>query len=376
MRGLEVSEMMNRHVLLLSVPLLLALACGKSDKGTAPQDAAVILPLDVGNRWGYLSTVYDSSGNIDFQGAWSARIRGDTLIAGARWYRYESQIYENYLMQQRIDGLWEWDVFYYPDALPFLRAKYPASHGQTFVGGENTLLFGKVTGVEVNVNVAAGSFSCVEYSFSLNDTSRLLGRLWYAPGTGLVKTEVMDSTLRIEKSVELQWYKPASMKDNVIMPIALGNSWTYSVSIYDSLGRLRSSSQQVVKVWRDTVLGSQNWFLVGSAGAEGIYMANREGGLWSTYTYGRDCIIAPYPAAKGDTLRSCEGRMRVMSTTTSVQVPRGTYSCYEYEISDIESGVTMLRQFYAPGVGKIKEEAYTPYTRETRVIQLLSAEIW
>lgn len=132
-----------------------------------------------------------------------------------------------------------------------------------------------------------------------------------------------------------------------IVPLKVGNSWTFRVSIYDTNGVILSTSMFTNSITRDTTIGNEKWF-----GLESIWVINRTDGLWSRTSGGNPYLVFKYPANVNDSYNSNGDNVVVTSTNYPVTVPRGQFTCYVYTIA------SDFLEYCAPNVGWVKYEAY------------------
>ncbi len=141
-----------------------------------------------------------------------------------------------------------------------------------------------------------------------------------------------------------------------IMPLKLGNSWTYLGSGLDSTGHMVPMGNTMIKVVRDTVISGEHWYDSG----EGL-MTNRSDGLyiWERPT-APQYLMAKYPASENETFTTVDGdQATVVGTSTTTVVPLGSYVCYEYLIKDHATGKTRRALFVCPGKGVVRQDIYT-----------------
>ena len=149
----------------------------------------------------------------------------------------------------------------------------------------------------------------------------------------------------------------SEVTNSPIMPLAVGNVWRLKCTqtlpdttriVYDS-----------IYILNDTIVQDQRTFRVDLAEGAGPYQSFlfiRPNGLYSLsvndsiqFTLRFKC-----PAETGDQYDSWGGRMTVLSTSDTVQVPAGTFICYHY-ISGYAPNY-FSDYWYAPNIGFVKEE--------------------
>lgn len=136
---------------------------------------------------------------------------------------------------------------------------------------------------------------------------------------------------------------------SVLVPLAIGNRWTYRVTWYDTTGHINLSDTLTFYIRGDTTVSGIHWYLQGYEGtmvgqlgfrndAVGYHITN----FGAYYTY-------RYPAAVGETY---DGRT-IESTDSLINTPIDTFSCYVYRSSWYGKP---YREIYAPGIGLVHDE--------------------
>ena len=138
-----------------------------------------------------------------------------------------------------------------------------------------------------------------------------------------------------------------------IMPLKVGNSWTFRVSAYDSSGVILpySLGDITLSISRDTTIGNEQWFRLSSS-----WVTNRTDGLWGISDAGNPYLVFKYPAKLNDAYDSDGNNVIVSSTNQSVSVPQGQFTCYAYSYNS--SGMVNTVQYCAPDVGMVSIESY------------------
>jgi hypothetical protein len=143
------------------------------------------MPLHTGNRWVLRVTEVDSDHVFLRSSPDTVAILRDTVIAGDTWFIDQS----GDLRANRAQGLWT-----VVDGVSVL-LKYPAAvnDSSTFQGipGKVTI---KVMATTVLISVPAGQFTSNEYRYIQGTGGRVLREEFYAPGFGLVKAALYDTT--------------------------------------------------------------------------------------------------------------------------------------------------------------------------------------
>ena len=168
---------------------------------------------------------------------------------------------------------------------------------------------------------------------------------------------------------------------DVIMPLAVGNTWSYKVSEYDSTGAFVGTRYdfEITTIAAEESINGERWFRADSV----VLRTNRPDGLWVWIDGFYPWPVAKYPAAVADTFHTeiwqqtfenGEAGMQfltyvvVTSIDTSITVPAGTFTCHAYEMtatlpdgSPLPDSLSSLRpherNWFAPNVGLIKSES-------------------
>ncbi len=157
----------------------------------------------------------------------------------------------------------------------------------------------------------------------------------------------------------------------VIMPLAIGNSWTYQVEPADSANGVPTFTDSITGF--DTINGIA-WFVVQrSSSGSPFYYREASDGLHEALPFDTngtfDNLCAKYPAQSGDHYTDSmwvsyhlagDTTWKVMpgSSTTTVDsadevisVPAGTFHALKYEYFP---HLNLLEQYFAPGVGMVQ----------------------
>jgi hypothetical protein len=160
---------------------------------------------------------------------------------------------------------------------------------------------------------------------------------------------------------------------SVLVPLAIGNTWVYVETDFDSTGALVKTSEYIREITDTTIIEGELYYRFNTS----AFATNRHDGYWVTSGFSPAWRYVKYPALVGeitdrDTLRTAiigpDPNERVfsetilISTVTSVSVPAGTFIAYQYEsIYVLESNDKPIIKdvlYMTPGVGEIKSEHY------------------
>jgi hypothetical protein len=169
--------------------------------------------------------------------------------------------------------------------------------------------------------------------------------------------------------------------DDVIMPLALGNTWVYELTRFADDGSVSTVELDTTRVVKVTNYTGEVRYYTYFENDMGSYFTNRPDGLWSGGGDAGDVnphLYLPYPSVVGqyvdldrkaslryddkghlmpDTLVT---RMTVVELNSTVSVKAGTYTCRRYELTEFwSSGLVFYRssEYYIPNVGLVLREA-------------------
>ncbi|MGA9116315.1 MAG: hypothetical protein WB626_06035 [Bacteroidota bacterium] len=146
----------------------------------------------------------------------------------------------------------------------------------------------------------------------------------------------------------------------VIMPLVIGNEWTYASRSLDTAGQVTGTDTATFKIVRDTTMGVERWYFIGRDSGAWELLTNRSDGLWYTARVSggirTPVLLAKYPAFVNDTFYGLDSVfVTVVSTSTPVTVPAGSFTCYEYR-EDPPPGGTQVSRFFPPGKGFVRDD--------------------
>ena len=140
-----------------------------------------------------------------------------------------------------------------------------------------------------------------------------------------------------------------------IMPLNIGNQWSYRSFVQDSLGNQSDTSLFDLIIYNDTVIDNIHWYITTDEYPYkvGSLIGHNDDGLWA---YGPPpYLIIKYPADIFDTWSAPGGayEYRLIAKGVILTVPAGTFSCYKYN-SHPSVGEDSTLNYYAPGYGLVK----------------------
>lgn len=167
---------------------------------------------------------------------------------------------------------------------------------------------------------------------------------------------------------------PGSYSGDII-PLAVGNQWTYNVYLYDSTGASRLLNTMSFEVFGDTMVNRVRWFRFSE-----FLCANRGDGLHSLDTSGQP-LIFKFPTFAQDSffVNDVVGYLRIAAIDTLITISLGTYRCYAYEsralISPGAFGGSREIIYVSPGTGPIRGEVYVSPRIGERQFLWVAAEL-
>ncbi|MBD3673222.1 MAG: hypothetical protein HUJ26_06810 [Planctomycetaceae bacterium] len=352
-----------------------------------------LIPVAMGNRWEYRESELREDGTVASTRPTSEVIRSFYDSPRGRFFYLEATDYCMWLrdtargLEDVMMAVDEETMTLKFDGKPGVYYRYPVEEGQTYLVDYETefmpVTVMTVLELKAKVQVPAGEFTCIKYQ-SLDKETRLPESMHYVcPGVGLVKYETYEEGKLVTNS-ELTKYqlKKEAISDsprmiNAIMPIALGNSWTYRGTSVDADGTTvaEGPSRDVIRGMYESEAGSL------------YYLESDDFGLWIQNTpqgnqdveivlddetshlkmVGKPTMYYRYPAKPGTTYDLLYGGLEedeAYSTITvaaleeEVTVPAGIFICVRYESHIKETGELERVEFVSPGTGLVKTEEY------------------
>ncbi len=148
-----------------------------------------------------------------------------------------------------------------------------------------------------------------------------------------------------------------------IIPMKTGNTWIVRIFSYDTTGAVIISGFDTLSVGRDTLIGTERWYQFGD---ENNFWTNKSDGLW-TRRFGSSPqsphLVFKYPSSVGDVWTFVESsqtlEVSLASNNTSLTVPGGSFSCYDYHTKQAGATFNSEEVYVKPGVGIIALDLYT-----------------
>ncbi len=141
---------------------------------------------------------------------------------------------------------------------------------------------------------------------------------------------------------------------NPIVPLKIGNTWSYNISDFDKSGAITTTHNIVYQVYRDTMINNEKWYCWNNVPYTNDWWTNRNDGLWhleinkgnNSYSISQ---VYKYPIIKGNVYNKTE----VISLHEMVAVPAGIFDCVHIRVtlSDLR---WVFEEYLSPNIGQIK----------------------
>ena len=143
---------------------------------------------------------------------------------------------------------------------------------------------------------------------------------------------------------------------NDIIPLAVGNTWDYHTTLYDTTGNVFADFHNSNKIIGDTIIGNSNWYYYDIAA---WYCSIFQDGYHVYDPYETDSLknrlSLKYPCTVGDKYSFYE----VAKIDTQITVPAGSFSCVMYTLRmQTSTEFAFIDFFIKPGVGYVKTIEY------------------
>ncbi len=137
-----------------------------------------------------------------------------------------------------------------------------------------------------------------------------------------------DTPTNTEKKAELI---QVPMVQVTILPLKIGNRWTFAVTDYDSNGAVTGLREDSIVVLRDTTIRQKKWFVTN----ERIYRRDTNG-VWVWDQVAK--LAYAFPSVPGDTFDAGDAMGRIISMSERDTVPFGPMLCFHYRYSYFNRG--------------------------------------
>jgi len=131
---------------------------------------------------------------------------------------------------------------------------------------------------------------------------------------------------------------------SVIVPLKVGNTWTYQFTMSDSLGNVWASFSQSTSIVSDTIISGRQTYVFSS----GDFFWNDDTGFWAQTSGKPPSLVYKYPANVGESYGLLN---TVICKDSTINTPKGSFKCYGYTFG-------IANSYVAPGIGVIKTEYF------------------
>jgi hypothetical protein len=158
---------------------------------------------------------------------------------------------------------------------------------------------------------------------------------------------------------------PTTSATPTIMPLKVGNMWTYDLKSYNSGSPTPIYDwTYYVKIDSVVTIGDEQWYRarhiiydnVSAYDSTEYYYTNRDDGLWIRETPGGTAYLkAKYPATPSNVYASFNEffgsipSVTVVDTGMVVSLPQGNYRCYYYRA--LPAATLEFNEYYQPNIG-------------------------
>lgn len=148
---------------------------------------------------------------------------------------------------------------------------------------------------------------------------------------------------------------PAPPADTDFMPLAVGNSWVWQVSILNPAGETTYSDLDSLVLRSVDSVAGEAWYLANNW----YYYIGREDGLW----WGKEKSSAPSqlykaPVVQGEKYDLVDQfgktvHYTVLDLAADITVQAGTFTCWQFHLDCTACGITDT-VWIAPGIGEVR----------------------
>lgn len=145
---------------------------------------------------------------------------------------------------------------------------------------------------------------------------------------------------------------------NVILPMQVGNSWTYQRMSYDTQGAIVALDTMTERIARDTLIYGERWYIWETVSGLSIGTL-RSDGYWELVGY-EPALWLRYPASLNDTYTITETgpTIHVLALDTLIAAPYGTIHCIAYEQLSSRDGVRARIDYCAANTGLVRTDEF------------------
>jgi len=217
------------------------------------------------------------------------------------------------------------------------------------------------------------------------------------------KEDITNAELNKHKTEITYKYVKPDQKNNVIMPLEIGNEWVYKITNFDDQGAVTSTEYQTLKINGHVQIENENWY---HSGDSSVYWVNTDIGLMTKNFNNPIEFRAKYPANVGDEFlhtiidtswsepRNPTQGYWYMTVTKDIEIltPAGQFKCFAYKDKIILNSDTLnwadigkdsySINYYAENIGFVKSVDYITdlfgYSNEkniSKIVELISYKL-
>ncbi|GEM_PF-2509214 len=148
---------------------------------------------------------------------------------------------------------------------------------------------------------------------------------------------------------------PPSTPADVLMPLHVGNSWTYFVKQVNRNGVVLDSGTAIMTITDDSLIGNVTWFSLGT----GSLITNKSDGYWIKDSHGSEFLFYRFPGTVGTLYKTADNLNGMLeSTHDTLTVPHGNHICYSYQVTQRPpyGNLDVANLYFQPNIGIIRQE--------------------
>lgn len=147
--------------------------------------------------------------------------------------------------------------------------------------------------------------------------------------------------------------QPSSNNQSII-PLKIGNSWTYKVTTFDENGNILHTWQDIRQIEKDTLIQNEKWFFYYYE-----WRCSRSDGIYSykPNTSKQYYLEYKYPGNVNETYSLGYITVTIISTNQNITVPKGNFVTYKYRFLNPTDEYEY--DYLSPNIGPVLMEYYS-----------------
>jgi len=161
---------------------------------------------------------------------------------------------------------------------------------------------------------------------------------------------------------------PIASGSDGLIPLKVGNSWTYQSTVYDLDSNITFQGTYLQEVLASIVIDKLTWYYIDKEPKAGQYprYTNKEDGYYELYSANKiGELMFKYPCSKGESYFFSDHYINVLSIDTNITTTLGNFSCILYRRQFFDtggSGQYFVTEWYvSPDIGIIKTYYFHPW---------------